>query len=195
MGLPLARRLHEPAPVGSLRILASALGCGAILLSAPGAVRLAARNDPPLPAPRIHLADRAARTAVEKAVRGAVSRLSRPACLAVFSDFTDETGRTLRLNLGASKQSAAQYLIERLWFVDGSDEPQCLDAPATVAFTAVGDELIRVCATRFASRFAHQRTAGEILIIHELLHALGLAENPPSSAEITRQVAKRCGNG
>jgi hypothetical protein len=33
----------------------------------------------------------------------------------------------------------------------------------------------------------------ELVLIHELLHSLGLGENPPSSAEITRQVTKRCG--
>ena len=32
----------------------------------------------------------------------------------------------------------------------------------------------------------------EIIIIHEFLHSLGLGENPPSSAEITKQVQTRC---
>jgi len=31
------------------------------------------------------------------------------------------------------------------------------------------------------------------VVIHEMLHALGLGENPPTSEEITRQVVKRCG--
>jgi hypothetical protein len=31
------------------------------------------------------------------------------------------------------------------------------------------------------------------MIIHEILHSLGLGENPPSSDEITKQVAARCG--
>jgi hypothetical protein len=35
---------------------------------------------------------------------------------------------------------------------------------------------------------------GEVVIIHEALHALGLGENGahPSTTEITRQVLKRC---
>jgi hypothetical protein len=37
-------------------------------------------------------------------------------------------------------------------------------------------------------------SAGEIIIIHEVLHTLGLRENPPSSEEITRQVTRRCGD-
>jgi hypothetical protein len=29
-------------------------------------------------------------------------------------------------------------------------------------------------------------------VVHELLHSLGLGENPPTSREITAQVLKRC---
>jgi len=35
--------------------------------------------------------------------------------------------------------------------------------------------------------------AGSTALIHEMLHALGLHENPPSSLEITRHVVARCG--
>ena len=34
----------------------------------------------------------------------------------------------------------------------------------------------------------------EITIIHEMLHSLGLGENPPESVAITAQVLKRCGH-
>lgn len=34
---------------------------------------------------------------------------------------------------------------------------------------------------------------GELVIIHELLHALGLGENPPTSHEIVALVWRRCG--
>jgi hypothetical protein len=32
----------------------------------------------------------------------------------------------------------------------------------------------------------------KILVIHEVLHTLGLGDNPPSSAEITERVEARC---
>jgi len=32
----------------------------------------------------------------------------------------------------------------------------------------------------------------ESLVIHEVLHTLGLGENPPASVEITRRVEARC---
>jgi hypothetical protein len=50
-----------------------------------------------------------------------------------------------------------------------------------------------VCGRRFAYYFALDRAQGEIIIIHELLHSLGLGENPPSSAAITKMVEQRCG--
>jgi hypothetical protein len=40
---------------------------------------------------------------------------------------------------------------------------------------------------------ANRSTAAELLVIHELLHTLGLGENPPSSVDITRVVTSRCG--
>jgi hypothetical protein len=33
----------------------------------------------------------------------------------------------------------------------------------------------------------------EALVIHEMLHSLGLGENPPPSDEITARVRARCG--
>jgi hypothetical protein len=48
-----------------------------------------------------------------------------------------------------------------------------------------------VCGTGFATR---GRTFRENALIHEMLHTLGLRENPPSSAEISRRVAERCGS-
>jgi hypothetical protein len=32
-------------------------------------------------------------------------------------------------------------------------------------------------------------------VIHEVLHSLGLGENPPSSDHITERVRARCGQG
>jgi len=34
----------------------------------------------------------------------------------------------------------------------------------------------------------------ELLLIHEILHTLGLGENPPSTDAIIRQVTIRCGD-
>ena len=47
-----------------------------------------------------------------------------------------------------------------------------------------------VCGTSFRRLSQGERANA---LIHEMLHTLGLRENPPGSAEITRRVAERCG--
>ena len=81
-----------------------------------------------------------------------------------------------------------------MYFVEGDSSNQCRAEEMTAAFTAPGNRVIYVCGTRFADLFARKTTGGEILMIHELLHALGLGENPPTSAHITYSVLSRCGN-
>jgi hypothetical protein len=62
-------------------------------------------------------------------------------------------------------------------------------SPGAAAFTA-GGAAVFVCGTNFETQ---SRGARENALIHEMLHTLGLRENPPSSAEISRRVAERCG--
>ncbi len=50
-----------------------------------------------------------------------------------------------------------------------------------------------VCKETFARVQADDPGLAANVVIHEMLHALGLGEDPPTSEEITRQVAKRCG--
>ena len=79
-----------------------------------------------------------------------------------------------------------------MYFVNGDDSAQCQRKEETVAFTEPGSRVIHVCARRFAKEFTHRPEKGEILIIHELLHSLGLDENPPTATQITDQVSFRC---
>jgi hypothetical protein len=126
------------------------------------------------------------------AVRGAIRRVSTPRCQAVFTDFTDAAGRPLAANLSASAKTAGEYLAE-LRFADGSSMRAC-EAEQVVAATEPGSHVVFICGSRFEREFRAQRDAGEIMIVHELLHSLGLGENPPSSRDITASVAARCGN-
>jgi hypothetical protein len=127
-----------------------------------------------------------------------MDRLQDPACRQVMTDFTDDSGHLLSANLQTLDQSALERLSDML-FVDASDESACLD-PVTGAYTTPGSRVVFVCASRFATSSASlSGTAGEILVIHELLHSLGLGESPsmrgaPTSAQITRQVWTRCGD-
>jgi len=125
---------------------------------------------------------------VSRAVRDALDRLQEPACQRVLDDFTDREGRPLRESLGASTPEA--YLA-RLVLREGEvprGSGRCASAGAA-AFTA-GGAAVFVCGTSFRTL---SRGARANALIHEMLHTLGLRENPPSSAEITRRVAERCG--
>jgi hypothetical protein len=145
-----------------------------------------------VPAAHVYLSDMVARALVARAIEGAARRLDRPACLLVLSDFTDATGQPLLDALAATGRPAADYLVERVWFVDGDATVQCRTDARIAAFTAADSKVIHICAGHFAG-LARRSAIGEMLIIHELLHTLGLGENPPSSKEITQSVTNRCG--
>jgi hypothetical protein len=141
------------------------------------------------PNPRTILVTGPAALDITNALRGAMRRLENPACQQVLDDFTDSEGRTLREHLGGS--TPAEYL-SRLLIHDGEipkGSRRCA-SPGAAAFTVDGAAVF-VCGTSFASR---GRTFRENALIHEMLHTLGLRENPPSSAEISRRVAARCGS-
>ena len=126
-----------------------------------------------------------AKEVVERALR----RLELPSCQRVLTDFVDSSNRTLGENLDATGLTFDGY-VTRLHFIDGDGEPQCAN-DRVIAFTAPGNRIIYLCSARFTAMFTERREA-EAILIHEILHTLGLGENPPSSAEITRQVWRRC---
>ncbi len=132
-----------------------------------------------------------AHKAVDDAVRGAMRRLSTPRCQQLFEEFTDQGGRALTVNLPLTAELPAEFLAG-LYFVEGDDTIQCRADQIVAAFTEPGSRVIHVCGQRFL-QFAVKTKGGEILLIHELLHTLGLGENPPTSARITNAVMSRCG--
>ena len=75
-------------------------------------------------------------------------------------------------------------------FYDGSTTAPCR-RPRVYAFTAPGSRVVRACPAlgRLAAAAPDE---AEAVVIHEVLHTLGLAENPPSSEEITARVERRC---
>jgi len=125
--------------------------------------------------------------AIERAVTGARRRLAQNACAAVFADFTTEDGRTLA-EVAASLAMSAEQTLVRVIFLDGGESVSCR-ATRPAAFTGVGSRVVFVCPTTFRTL---DRETAELVIIHELLHTLGLGERPPSSSDINKTVARRC---
>jgi hypothetical protein len=128
------------------------------------------------------------RVFVIAAIAGALRRLESPSCQRVLTDFTDQSGRSLADNLAATGLTLSSF-VSRLYATEGDRERGCAK-DVTRAFTAPGSRVIFVCSSHF-----DQKTAivdAQMTIIHEILHTLGLGENPPSSLQITRQVTARC---
>ena len=61
-----------------------------------------------------------------------------------------------------------------------------------LAFTSRGSRVIYLCGRDFMRTAQRTPEDGRAVVIHEMLHSLGLGENPPSSREITRRVRERC---
>jgi hypothetical protein len=133
------------------------------------------------------ISDGALAAAVERAGRGARRRLGAAECLAVLEEFHDAARRPLR-DVAASLGGTPDAILARAIFRDGREAAIC--RAGTVAFTGVGSRVVFLCGARFMRL---DRTAAELVIIHETLHTLGLGERPPSSRDIDRQVARRCG--
>ena len=156
----------------------------AILL---GSAPLAAGADMPAGA---RLAQPAERLAVGQAIRGAALKLASAECEGLLDEFADVQGRPLRAALETHGLDATTFL-DQVFFYDAP--PQACEGLTLAGSHLVGSRVIRVCGRRFARAWAESSSHAEAVIIHEMLHALGLGENPPSSAYITERVMARCG--
>jgi len=127
---------------------------------------------------------------VRRAVRGAAGRLALPSCAAILDDFADGAGRPLRERLEGLSLDAPSYARQVL-FYDGTNEAPCRRNPRLRAYTVPGSRVVWACPTLADLALADPGRA-EAIVIHEILHTLGLGENPPSGREITARVESRC---
>ena len=139
--------------------------------------------------PRLHIPDPVGRQAASKALALAWERLAQPDCDAVLTKFNDRAGRPLADHLAGLSVDLQTYLT-MLVFIDGSREAPCVTG--TFAFTAPGTRVIRLCVEALKRTWFQDQEHTVANFIHEVLHTLGLGENPPSSAEITRRVETAC---
>jgi hypothetical protein len=127
--------------------------------------------------------------AILMAREGAARRLSQPRCAQIFGEFADEAGRPLQEKLDAFRLTATEYL-SLVYFGDGLDHGRCEDS-GVLAVATPGSRRVSVC-SRFARTYRSDPSWGEVVVIHETLHTLGLGENPPSSSEISARVVAYC---
>ena len=126
---------------------------------------------------------------VEFAREGAMRRLKDASCHGLLEEFKDAQDRPLSVKLSAFSVSADQYLA-MLPFLDGSERPLCRRGQSEL-LTVRGVARVVVCKP-FLQTVDRERAMAEVYVIHEMLHTLGLGENPPSSQQITQVVKTRC---
>jgi hypothetical protein len=142
----------------------------------------------PLSAESVH--NPTTRFALERAATGALKRLERSECRRVLSDFRDGSGRTIQEALDLLRETPRSYLA-RITFIETLDRRRCKSA-GVLAVTSIGGREVFICSPQFWQAYRNDPSYVEALLIHELMHTLGLGENPPTSAEINTQVLKRC---
>jgi hypothetical protein len=167
-----------------------ALCAGLVVLSTP-ATRSTAGPDEAAPL-RSNLEREGERKALARALAGAARRLEQPACRRIFADFADPSGQPLQAVLDASGRDAAGFLRDWVYFADGREHARCAEQ-GVLAVTAPGSRAVWICGRRFQWEQWRDPAYMEVVLIHETLHVLGLGENPPTSAAISRQVLARCG--
>jgi len=130
-------------------------------------------------------------TAAARATALALEKLAHPRCQRIFEDFRDGRGRTLAERLADLGQTGDGFL-RTLRFANGERFGPC-QMHNVLAATEPNSHVIFLCGFQFFERQHRDPELAAHLVIHEMLHSLGLGENPPSSVEITSRVAERCG--
>ncbi|AMY09528.1 hypothetical protein LuPra_02745 [Luteitalea pratensis] len=173
--LMVARGAHgqEPVPVVGPQAPASVV-TDAIPAPAPAAVS-------PF---KVLISEVRLKRSAELALGFASARVAANGCGGLLSEFVDEQGQPLAARLETLRMSLQDYL-HTVYFLDGSDLRSCR---GPMAVTTPGSRVVYVC----GGLVRQSHGDAWVTIIHEVLHSLGLAENPPSPAFISNRVRKLC---
>jgi hypothetical protein len=131
-----------------------------------------------------------ARRAAIDALETASARFADAGCQKILTDFEDANGRSLADQLLSLAVDIQGYLT-MVTFMDDSRHVRCVSG--ALAITSPGSRVVRICVGELKLINARHREYVVAAFIHEILHTLGLRENPPSSREITSRVLARCG--
>ena len=137
----------------------------------------------------VKVSDPSAARALRHALEDASRRLLTSECQSVIDGFHDTAGQPLRMRLATFGVEVREYL-GWIQFLDGSTRP-CSNG-STLFYTAPGSRVVRACLVALERAGWQGADHLAVTVIHEMLHTLGLGENPPSSEEITGRVRQKC---
>ncbi len=136
----------------------------------------------------IRLEDKLHKKLARRIVASASRKLRGPFCEALVDDFKTLEGQPLRTTL-ADRKATASEALGTIFFRDGGSHAAC--RRGALAFTSPGNTNVFLCRD-FFNAAGYEHALAEAIVIHELLHTLGLGENPPTSRAITERVLYRC---
>src|SRR5829696_239313 len=136
--------------------------------------------------PNVHVEDVYTRDAAIRALEGASRWLAQAKCQTLFLEFKDERQVPLTARLRQLKTDPEGYL-RMVLFLDGADSATCT-RHGVLAFTAQGSRVIYLCGRDFERQWRRDVAEVQATVIHEMLHSLGLGENPPSPRAITHRI-------
>ena len=140
--------------------------------------------------PRVYIRDVFVGDAARRALSAASEQLHLPTCQSLLSEFQDQRGQPLTATLVALNVTLPEY-ARLVVFLDGETHPAC-KRDGVLAFTAAGSRVVHLCGGTFARAWKKDPLEVRAALIHELLHSLGLGENPPTPAHITARVKRLC---
>jgi len=140
-------------------------------------------------ASRVYIADARVRRAAQSALQVASTQAATRRCQRVLSEFADRDQQPLASRLHALRLPLQEY-VRTVVFVDGGSLPAC--RKSVLALTMPGSRVVHLCGAAFADVAEHSPVEAGVLVMHEVLHTLGLGESPPSPAFISRRVRELC---
>jgi hypothetical protein len=139
---------------------------------------------------RVYIDDRDLAHAAADALTGASEWLEGETCQSLFSEFLDDGGAPLTDKLRRLETTPQQYL-RLVIFVDGESHGSC-NRDGVLAFTVPHSRVVYLCGREFEGMARRSAQNARVVVIHEMLHTLGLGENPPTSREINVRVRQHC---
>ena len=88
-------------------------------------------------------------------------------------------------------QTTPEGYLRMIFFVDGTGHATCR-RHGILAFTAIGSRTVYLCGRDFERAWKKDPQEVQATIIHEMLHSLGLGENPPSARQISDRIQRLC---
>jgi hypothetical protein len=127
--------------------------------------------------PRVILTDPITVEALLNTLERASKWLGDSRCRALLTDFRDGNNRPLDRRLTDLGLSAERYL-RFVVFRDATESEYC-EQYRPLAFTQPGSRVVFVCGRDFVREWKQAPRRATAVVIHEMLHTLGLGENPP----------------